>query len=69
MNNKMKIEVWDGKQWSTKFSAAELEVYKIKKELEDVGIRCILVGDGSMPVKSNNLQESIIKALLSPDAQ
>lgn len=66
----MRIVIWDSVkgEWVEKFSALEPEVYQIKRELEDVGFRCILIGDGSMPNPRNRMnaefENTIIQALM-----
>lgn len=62
------FQVWNGKRWETKFlstDSAELEA--IKNGLEEVGFHAIIVGDGSMPKKPSDLEQSIVQALMEAE--
>jgi hypothetical protein len=59
------LQVWNGKKWETKvFSVSYREVENIAAELNESGVRAIVVGDGYMPKPKRTLDSDTIEELL-----
>jgi hypothetical protein len=62
------FQIWNGTQWETKFlSTDSKELEAIRNGLEEVGFHAIIVGDGSMPKRPSNLEQSIVQALMEAE--
>ena len=59
------FQVWNGTRWETKFMSTDpKELEAIRNGLEEVGFHAIIVGDGSMPKRPSDLEQSIVQALM-----
>jgi hypothetical protein len=59
------LQVWNGKKWETKaFSVNSEEVKNIAAELNEYGVRAIVVGDGYMPKPKRTLDDDTVREML-----
>lgn len=60
-----RLQVWNGVEWETKFlSVNSQEVNDIARELNEYGVRAIVVGDGYMPKSKSTLESDTVEELL-----